>query len=256
MSRLTSCTTLRETKRRTILTQLTEKILSINKIRKIIKKYDLKQDASTQKHNKIFTYINALHSHYFDEVSSMRAAIYDGISGPCLGCLSDVYTGYTGGVMGVPGPIKGAPIEASLASLMQELILAGLPDLSESTVETLCNKSCNEDCTLSLPRIKHVEQHLAEVRNCKKISINVEHSFINQLSQVLKQIGCKCGQSLAEAIIVALVLRADAYYPGGIPCNATLEATIFRVETPKHTTTQGESIWDRLHQYVIEYRIV
>lgn len=183
---------------------------------------------------------------YIGEVNMMRAAVYDGISGPCLGCLSDVYTGYTGGVMGLPGPIQGATIEVALTNILQELVFAALPGKGLDASNIL-----NTLCEYPLPGVKTVEQYLAGVNGCNKVTIKASTPFMNSIHQILSGMGCRCSKRLAEAVIAALVLRAEAYYPNGIPCDAIVEG---RVDAAAQKITK-EITWDELN-YVIEYKVV
>ena len=190
-----------------------------------------------------------LHALYADSVASMRVAVYDGISGPCLGCLSNVHTGYTGGVMGLPGETQGAPLAIMLANVIQDLLTA-----SASSGPSLIG-----DGRYPLPGLQDLAEYLVGngKTRCRVRRISVDPALREQLSKALAEAGCKAAKEVSDAVLAALLLRAEVYYPDGTLCDALIKGEVRRAELLGEPPRENKnSVWDVLQLYAVEYMVL
>ncbi len=161
-----------------------------------------------------------------------EAAVYDGVSGPCLGCGSTVHTGYTGGVMGVPWEIKPEKtLVATLRRVLEDVCLAaGYGGLRG------CLHDVAQGRAASLPGLRD----LGEEVGCPSLgpdSLREEEreALEKALQESLEYMAAKAGgggwtvppgslSRLAEAVVVALLAKAAALY--GLPCPPRIQAKV------------------------------
>ena len=175
------------------------------------------------------------------EIRGVGAAVFDGVSGPCLGCASTVYTGYTGGVMGIPGDPKDWWDGFSLRNMLEDLCMA-----LDYTEIGACMRDIVKDEHI-LPTLEDLKKELSGLR-----CVNPHHKFREELEEVLRNVlklfytdgnekmVNSTGARLAEALIVYMILSISKFK--AIPCPGTLVGRVVSGKGDKHIPKELDKI--------------
>ena len=159
------------------------------------------------------------------DLAYARSAVYDGVSGPCLGCASTVYTGYTGGVMGIPSDPDDWWGGSTLGNVIVDLCLAmGYSDLNQCLRDAASGEA-------ALPKLEAVAERVC---SGGKGSIKVDEKFKEGIKRAIedmygdKGIRDHAAEALAEALAAYMLLDLDSTRP--LPCPLALVGSVIKAK--------------------------
>ena len=160
--------------------------------------------------------VRRLLGYFHVERAALRVDELDGVSGPCSGCASDVFTGYTQGIMGQPLAYNGGETLfdlEELAGILYSVMSQGTSGATSDDV--VCALA---EAHQSLPGIDDLSEALCGGTGL----ITVGRGLLESLrSYVAKR--CNAGSwasRVAETLVVTALVHNEVFTPGGLPCPA------------------------------------
>lgn len=152
------------------------------------------------------------------EQAALRVDELDGISGPCSGCASDVFTGYTQGIMGQPLAYKGGETLFDLEELAGILYSVTSQVTSGATSDdVVCALA---EAHRSLPGIDDLSEALCGGTGLVEVSRGLLESLRSYVARRCDARGC--ASRVAESLLVTALVHNEVFTPGGLPCPATV----------------------------------
>ena len=168
--------------------------------------------------------------HYFNgERSALRVEELDGVSGPCSGCASDFFTGYTQGIMGSSLAYSGGENIFSL----NELVIILYTTLSifiapqrfhrvQSLKEILDIIVENSD---KLPDRNILSKNICGEENLIDIDNRLIDSLVNHINKILNNNydnNIDVLKKVSESIVITSLIHNEAFTPRGLQCPARI----------------------------------
>ena len=167
--------------------------------------------------------------HYFNiERNTLRVEELDGVSGPCSGCASDVFTGYTQGIMGLPLAYSGGINIFSLNELINILYtvlsffvnnIVSLHHQEKQSLEEILNIIIkNVD---KLPDKDILSRIICGEKNLISIDNKLIDSLANYINEVLNKnnnYDTNVLKKVSESIIIITLIHNEVFTPGGLRC--------------------------------------
>ncbi len=171
--------------------------------------------------------------HYFNmERNTLRVEELDGVSGPCSGCASDVFTGYTQGIMGLPLAYSGGINIFSLNELIN--ILYTMLSFFINNIVSLHHQeklSLEEILNIIIKNVDKLPDKdiLSRIICGEKNLISIDNGLIDSLANYINEILNKNNnyntnvlKKVSESIIIITLIHNEVFTPGGLQCPVRL----------------------------------
>ena len=167
--------------------------------------------------------IEKIMKYFLVEKSALRISELDGVSGPsCAGCASDVFTGYTQGIMGLSLSYSGGENEFRLDELIN-IMHSSLGLSGEPGIKTLVANH------LLLPDVRTLSIYLCSSEN----SILIDNRLLYSMNRYVSSKSGVTSQSIvrkvSEAILAVPIIHNEVFTLRGVPCPAKIEGKILEI---------------------------